>query len=110
MDKLPTLSSAIRLGATFNPQCHGAFFWRSQDGSVQRSCALGAAWLAIGGDQNHGSFVKELGKRFNVPIRILTRIIDWNDRGLMQNHSCGYRVRQTLTRQQIADRLQAKGY
>jgi hypothetical protein len=41
MDKIRRLSDAIRLGATFRPQCIGHLF---RDG---KSCALGAAYEAV---------------------------------------------------------------
>ena len=57
MDKITTLSQAIRLGATFRDQCFGHFF------QYGKSCAIGAAMEAVGLDQNQ---YDDLGKRFPI--------------------------------------------
>lgn len=46
MDKLTKLSDAIRLGASFRPQCRGRLFL--QQGNEIHSCAIGAALEAYG--------------------------------------------------------------
>jgi hypothetical protein len=91
-DKLKTLSQAIRLGATFRGQCTGAYF------KDDKSCALGAAYEATTGEVNppDGTISPILGKRYNASSSLLHFISVWNDR-------------EGLTREQIADRLEAQG-
>lgn len=96
MDKITKLSQAIRLGATFHPQCHRSFFLRNGFGEVFNSCALGAAWLALGYDPDRAADAfTELRERFNIPVMLLGEITVKNDTG--------------LTRESIADWLEKKG-
>lgn len=62
MDKITKLSQAIRLGATFRPQCHGGLFRpkETQHGTVLASCAVGAAIEALYGIEEIMTF-----RRFN---------------------------------------------
>ena len=67
MDKITKLSQAIRLGATFRPQCYGHMF---HDGS---SCALGAAAEAVGAKPDDGgsSVQDEADEPFDSPWSML---------------------------------------
>lgn len=90
-DKIKTLSQAIRLGATFRPQCKLAFF---KDGA---SCALGAALEALGFASefaNDGATVW-LWRRFNIKLNDLNNVARLNDAG--------------WTREAIASWLEAQG-
>jgi hypothetical protein len=96
-DKITKLSQAIRLGATFRPQCRGLLFTH-KFGDV-RSCAMGAAWEAITGTAEYVDLVKAkriLMKRFDVTDSCIEDIQERNDQ-LGQ------------TREQIADWLEAQG-
>jgi len=64
-DKLKTLSQAIRLGATFRPQCRGTLL-----DSHGRTCALGAAVEAIKGDVSESHLGESaLAERFGLAMR-----------------------------------------
>lgn len=91
MDKLKTLSQAIRLGATFRPQCKASYFDNG------RSCAVGAAYEAVTGlsDALDGMVGKILNERFSLPDELLSRIVYWNDLG--------------ENREKIADHLEENG-
>ena len=95
MDKLTKLSQAIRLGATFRPQCRLALFSHFGD----RSCALGAAFEATFGLDQYPleSAIFKLKQRYGVSEAKIIEIINLND------------VR-CLTREAIADKLEAEGY
>ena len=94
MDKIKKLSQAIRLGATFRPQCTGEF-----SDSVG-TCALGAAMEAVGLEPKM-CYYKELRRRFPVlgnsywSFTLAGKITRLNDNG--------------QTREQIADWLEAQG-
>lgn len=89
-DKITKLSQAIRLGATFRPQCVYGYYERGG------SCALGAAAEAIAGEKYMDcSPLQVIKQRFNVPMAILSSIIRQNDAG--------------RTREQIAEHLEAQG-
>ena len=91
------LSDAIRIGAKLRPQCHGGF---SRDGGT---CALGAAAEALGFDFRdwglRGPSMYEVLERLPAlrSARLRGKISQWNDY-------------EKLTREQIADRLEAMGY
>lgn len=91
------LSEAIRIGAQYRPQCQGA--WFSSDGS----CALGAAYEALHGYGNIAGFQRidnhgnNLMEALGAPPSFLGEITWRNDHAGM-------------TREQIADWLEAKGY
>lgn len=95
MDKLTKLSQAIRLGATFHPQCFGAICQVDRDGNVTHTCAVGGALEAIGIPANGGSGINALCKRFDA-YYILGDVMNRNDKN-------------KWTREQIADWLEAQG-
>lgn len=109
MDKITKLSQAIRLGASFTEPCSGNYFQWGVDtddteaqARVVRTCALGAAYLGIGGDpealglQLHDALKRILRQRFGVKPRVLEDIIFLND-------TIG------LAREDIASHLEKKG-
>lgn len=95
--KITKLSQAIRIGASLRPQCIGFLFRHGE------SCALGAAWEGIGEKYvEFGSVCNEayahiydaLQDRFG---NIVTdEAMTMNDNGMSREH--------------IADRLEALGY
>ena len=92
-DKIKTLSQAIRLGATFHPQCFYSFHqYDPYDSSkIEGTCALGAASDAVGIEPNR------LRKRFpEVSGNIFYDIIRMNDT-------------EKKTREQIATWLEEQG-
>jgi hypothetical protein len=97
-DKIKKLSDAIRLGATFRPQCRRTLF------DLGSSCAIGAAYEALTGINTTEGYNLStspsveglLARRFGVSMELLDEVIGWNDH-------------ERLTREQIADRLEAKG-
>lgn len=96
-DKLKKLSDAIRLGATFRPQCRECYF--HHDGNqVTSSCAIGAAIEALTGETEVSSGLIEevIEERFGVDTDIEHEIVTMNDK-----HG--------MTREAIADWLEAKG-
>lgn len=100
-DKITKLSDAIRLGATFRPQCCGDIF------AEQMSCALGAAVEALGYEYNEdmptSAAIDALSARFpTVPAIIYDDITCAND-------GVGIEIA-SKTREQIADDLAKKGY
>lgn len=95
-DKIKKLSQAIRLGATFRPQCWGSYF-ALKDGKITESCAIGAAGEALFGESAAqpllgGAVMERLGLSQN----IIRQVVCLNDTG--------------DTREQIADWLEAQGY
>lgn len=94
-DKITKLSDAIRLGATFRPQCRGGFFQQGM------SCALGAAYEAVTGEYDseleHGVVAPLLRNRFGVDYDMLCAVVHRNDDG-------------KETREAIADWLENEGY
>ncbi len=95
-DKLKSLSDAIRLGATFRPQCRGTTSRRLIDSQIG-TCALGAAMEAVFGFNEVASSpngtLQQLAKRFPNEEAWFDIIVTWNDGS------------EYLTREQIADRL-----
>lgn len=93
-DKIKTLSAAIRIGATFRPQCRGHYF------DSIGSCALGAAYEACTGETDSccdsNSIQGYLTKRFGVESPELFNVITENDHW-------------KYTREQIAARLEKRG-
>ena len=100
--QITKLSQAIREGAKLRPQCTGFTF---RDG---RSCALGAAYEAafgyptddiyFSGDRD-GEMARKLHEKFNIPWSFsLPREV-----GMYMNDA-------GMTREAIADRLEAIGY
>lgn len=82
-DKIKTLSQAIRLGATFRPQCRFSLFL---DG---KSCALGAAFEALTGVGDTDGYMKAdvqsagtlFQQRFGSPNWLLKEVEARNDSG-----------------------------
>lgn len=93
MDKISKLSQAIRLGATFRPQCTDGHYFNEG-----KSCAFGAAHEALTGEYNEvlHMIVYHVSERFVIPDLIADQIIKRNDDG-------------GETREQIADWLEAQG-
>ncbi len=104
MDKLTKLSQAIRLGATFHPQCFGTLFTYQRVHNcsqllehpliIEASCAIGAASEAL---MINGRIKSEFKKRFNISEILFNEIVSKNDI-------------ERLTREQIADWLEEQGY
>ncbi len=94
-DKFKKLSQAIRLGATFHPQCITYYRVKDMEGKTIATCALGAAMEALGPRSVGKSNIME---RFpEISNNLCDEIIKRNDR-LYQ------------TREQIADWLESQGY
>ena len=66
------LSEAILIGSVLHPQGRKYFF---DDG---KTCALGAAAVAVGIPRNRVS-VKRLKEHFEVPLSVLMRVVYEND-------------------------------
>lgn len=100
MDKISKLSQAIRLGATFRPQCRGDLF---RDG---KSCAIAAAYEAVTGNSQYGPETEGehpgsvLQERFGMTVRIWQEIVNRN------NGRFGFPL---STREEIADWLESEG-
>lgn len=95
-DKIKTLSQAIKLGATFRPQCR-AFYYKNGE-----SCAIGAAYEATFHklpDNHAGLVCAELRDRYSMATNgnLFTTIILRND------HS-------RQTREEIAEWLESIGF
>lgn len=91
--KVLKLSAAIRLGAKIRPQCFGTLF--SFGGG---SCAMGAAAEALGRQEDlQGASLEKWEEVFGLPRLILLKAVEWND----ADH---------MSREAIADRLEAMGY
>lgn len=96
-DKIKKLSDAIRLGATFRPQCFNVLFGRGG------SCALGAAYEVLTGINEEKYYEQDkapaagplIQRRFGVSDFIICCITSRNDSG--------------ETREQIADWLESIG-
>lgn len=95
MDKILKLSQAIRLGATFHPQCFRQMFLRNGQMEIIGTCALGAALEALGLERS-GSLASDL-KRFDLPAGTTAKIIELNDYS-------------NWTREMIAGWLEGQGY
>lgn len=87
--KITKLSQAIRIGAKLRPQGRGQLLYRGA------SCALGAAIEGMGLTPCDDMNFKDLQDMFGSTLCAF--VIDWND-----NHG--------LTREQIADKLEALGF
>ena len=93
-EEITKLSEAIRIGSKKRPQCTGDYFVEG------RSCAIGAAWEAMGLlGKRKPSFsstgtVSAMG--FTVPDDIVIEAFNMNDSG--------------KTREQVADWLESQGY
>lgn len=97
MDKFTKLSQAIRVGAKAHPQCFGRFISYSFEG-ISHTCALGAAYLVMGGDPLDTTRAGQMfSERFNIPVEISGKIVDWNDK-------------LHWSRESIADELERMGY
>lgn len=99
-DKLQKLSQAIRLGATFRPQGRGSLFGYGIDG-VLHSCAIGAAFEAIGGLPETGVF--GITARDAILQRFPDASIDTTNSIITQNDTLHW------SREEIADKLEAQG-
>lgn len=97
MDKLTKLSQAIRLGATFRPQCVRASGTVGKNGELESTCALGAAMEAIGVSPLDTSILPlDALARFKLEPFVCGAII-------LRNDLLGW------TREQIADWLEQQG-
>ena len=91
-----TLSEAIRIGARIHPQCRERMF--GVINHEQRTCALGAAYVATFGVfayGNSGPAYARLEKHYPELRNVSNQIISWND-------DLG------LTREEIAEKLEKK--
>ncbi len=107
-DKIKTLSQAIRLGATFAPQCHGRFSeWRFNLLPERvATCAFGAAAEAVGA-KNHF----ELWDRFNDTLIIkLFCPACFFKRSFVKELVFHLNDDHRWTRERIADWLEKNGY
>lgn len=112
MDKITKLSQAIRLGATFRPQCFGNLFQATDDGLG--SCAIGAALEATGMidpetycaqrkyDVDDANIILDLLARFH-----LCPVLHWNTtvKQIMALNDCTH----SKSREYIADILEKRG-
>lgn len=99
-DKLKKYSQAIRLGATFHPQCfRNLKKWRMNE--VIATCAIGAATEACGIATNSTSdAISKLMERFpGTPREIFEFSLRMNDT-----------MPQITSREQIADWVASQGY
>lgn len=91
------LSEAIREGAKLRPQAFRAYYQYRED--VLCTCALGAAFEALHGKvpTTRRISVEEIeAKVGRIPNDVFNQIINWNDG-------------EKLSREEIADRLEAMG-
>jgi hypothetical protein len=84
------LSDAIRVGARKTPKCAGMFF------QGRATCAIGAAWVGIGGGADDARGCFNFALSLKVPPGMKSEIYHRNDSG--------------QSREQIADWLEAQGY
>lgn len=95
-DKIKKFSEAIRLGATFRPQCQEAYFITKLDGTIT-SCAIGAGIEAVTGNAYLApGWFDKVSVRFGINTPIQNQIVEMNDR-------------QGMTREAIADWLSSQG-
>lgn len=101
MDKIKTLSEAIRYGSTFLGECETWLSSKDERGNYTCGCALGTAYLSAVDREGHpghtDGIIVALEKRFGVPRDILNEV-SWSH----------YQGR--LNRAQCADWLESKGY
>ena len=104
-DKITKLSQAIRLGATFRPQCRGTYFKAKYDSALRvtqvSSCTLGAAYEAVSGSPSIGVGADDLVAntlelRFPEASAVMEQVPYLNDV-------------ERLTREQIAAKAEEKG-
>ena len=92
--RITKLSQAIRIGARLRPQSLCGYF------DAGRSCAIGAAYEAIFGfpmkSKTDHQGVCDLYDKMPVIRGLAHSIVGWNDSG--------------MTREAIADRLEAEGF
>jgi len=107
-DKIEKFSQAIRLGATFRPQCFEMLFLRDQNNRATKTCALGAALEALGHDFIDSVNTHEMIKRFDLgsscvcPVCGTTKVAVWDAIAhLNDTHR--------WSRENIADFLETKG-
>lgn len=96
-DKINKLSDAIRLGATFHPQCRLRYVRRSKSGKVLATCALAAALEAVGLLENHRGINTVIERFPDVPHTIATQCLVASD--VFES-----------SREKIADWLEKQGY
>ncbi len=78
MDKITSLSQAIRLGSTFYPQCKN-YYVNYENKVIKATCSLGAAGLAVNIDAGKID-LEAIEKRFpDIPRGILSSVISLND-------------------------------
>lgn len=122
-DKIKTLSQAIRLGATFRPQCFAGFY--DEASGIGRTCAFGAAFEACGAEVQLGSLawpqfiriLRERGWLENVRQKTICPQCASADHAHSNPEKCGtlYAVVVALnnehgwSREQIADWLESQG-
>ncbi len=96
MDKIKTLSQAIRLGSTFHPQCFSQYVKFNEKREIIETCALGAALDSSGARQPFCQL--RATERFrDVPYEIFAAIVLKNDQLRM-------------SREAIADWVEQQGY
>ena len=107
-DKIKTLSQAIRLGATFRPQCRFTLFKNNDQGQLA-SCAFGAAYEALTGytSENHETWLyphrhptEVVRERFNLAPSTVYEVIERNN---------GTNGHAPQSREEIADWLESQG-
>ena len=114
MDKIIKLSEAMRLGATYGPQCFGYYFYG------KKSCALGSVLQAINRrDMKLGRY-QFLRKRFpelrkyidlnQLPSNIALKSPDTGNIMVLSSLIVHLNDIEGWTREQIADLLEDMGY
>ncbi len=80
MDKIKTLSQAIKIGCLAHPKCFDELYLANINGQIVRTCVLGAGLAASGFDLTKVKLpLKTLSKRFSVPELILDEAVVKND-------------------------------
>ncbi len=101
-DKIDKLSTAIRVGASYRPQCFGFLAIRDGYNGIAFTCALGGAVMALNPNYGFGELIlngrETLEYRFPlVPSVLFSHIQHFNDVD-------------RWSREKIADYVESKGY
>jgi len=109
-DKITRLSQAIRLGATFHPQCFGSVCVRGPQNNIVETCALGAAAEAVFGESVFREcFGSELIDRLYYRFQFLNSPMGL-DRPTWAQWIATRNDKDKWSREKIADELEAGGY
>ena len=115
-DKIKKFSEAIRLGASFRGQTFGGLFTQDGDGTVSRTCAIGAALEALG--EPLKEFINQescwdspwqpLAERFGLCEKFVCPTCKATEANLLRGIA-HLNDTHTYTREAIADWLEKKG-